>query len=237
MKQTPILFTPENARKVLADEKTQTRRIIKPQPILVNDRTWTWPQDGVPGSKASWAKNLTGKTISLIPAEYCPYGQPCDRLWVRETFWRIEPHPAIGEEYRLPEGTPTGEQLPYWRRRIVFSVAPIIKQPVEGRKFPSIHMPKWACRLWLELTAVRVERLQQISEPDAKAEVCSLQYYGYPHEPAARFKTYRDAFRDLWCRVRKSEDAWIENPWVWALTFKRITPAPAAEAGEERGVT
>ena len=154
MKETGLLFTPENYDKTERGVKTMTRRVIRPQPILVNDRTWTWPCDGIK-SKASWAKNLTGNTISLIPTEHCPFGTVGDRLYVKEG---LERH-GLGMRYRRDKQhmnplTHGGRYTWAWQRDYL----------------SPLHMPKWAARLWLELVEVRVERLGSITEEDARDE-------------------------------------------------------------------
>lgn len=136
----------------------------------------------------------------------CPYGQPGDRLWVREAWQAIdgneralrimtEPHPSRGWiEYAatVPEGH---EPPPRWR--------------------PSIHMPRWASRITLEVTGVRVERLQDISEADATAEGVSA----IPDE--MRRATPRCDFQALWQSIN-GPDSWAANPWVWIVEFRRI---------------
>lgn len=136
----------------------------------------------------------------------CPYGVPGDRLWVRETF---APFSTGGAVYRAdkPRFSPDAHEV------------------VGGSWHPSIHMPRWASRLMLRITDVRVERLQDISEADAKAEgVEPIQC-----EPAslafgtwkARFR-YRDAYRALWDSINGKRAEWSSNPWVWVVAFERL---------------
>lgn len=120
----------------------------------------------------------------------CPYGQPGDRLWVRET-WR-----AWGGTVRHVDYRATTE----------------IPRPADGWK-PSIHMRRADSRIMLEIVAVRVERLQDISEADAKAEGCQADPYDGP--------TYYDHFALLW-RSINGQGSWTTNPWVWVIEFKRV---------------
>ena len=196
MKETGILFTPENYDKTASGVKTQTRRVIKPQPILVNDRTWTWPCDGIK-SKASWAKNLTGKTISLIHAEQCPYGTVGDRLYVKEGLERDE----CGARYRrdkqlVIQKTIGGRYLWQWQRDYL----------------SPLHMPKWAARLWLELTDVRAERVREISYDDEGAEGVTL---------GPNCNDRHSGFIALWESIN-GKGSWDLNPWVWVLSYRRI---------------
>ena len=188
MRETSILFTPGNYEKAARGEKTQTRRIIKPQPMLVNDRTWTWPCDGIQ-SKASWAKDLTGKTISLISSEHCPYGTVGDRLYVKEGLERFQAGICYRQDHvRVdPMLAGGGHYLWQWQRDIL----------------SPLHMPKWAARLWLELTDVRVEQLGSITEADAQAEgVNSVA-----------------AFVELWKSINKT---WEPSLWIWVLDYRKV---------------
>ncbi|HGM6832005.1 TPA: hypothetical protein ACKQCE_000539 [Serratia marcescens] len=135
----------------------------------------------------------------------CPFGQVGDRLWVRETFAAFDAdwkHP--GKPHDLKDGP--------WPN--VVYPASVAKIP-DGTCRPSIHMPRWASRITLEITAVRVERLNDISEEDAKAEgvkagVC----------PGHEHMMHQVAFRELWQSIY-GEESWRANPWVWVIEFKR----------------
>ncbi|MFN3376338.1 MAG: hypothetical protein ACK40S_07290 [Burkholderiaceae bacterium] len=237
MKERPIIFSAPMVRAILAGTKTQTRWVCKPQPIA--DARF------VGGHHLPATKRNPGQEIS-VEAPYvhiaCPYGQRGDRLWVRETwrigswddgcgFWidycdgprkeRLE-CPDVDFAYRLIEQT--GEDL----RKCNF-------QPTNGTMYewapgqsplrwrPSIHMPRWASRITLEVTGVRVERLQDISEADAIAEGCR------PIRPEIVLdglvtRTGRsavDEYRQLWQSIHGPE-SWAANPWVWAIEFKRV---------------
>jgi len=182
MTERPILFTGPNVLKVIAGRKTQTRRIVKPEldpkthsPWLSPDGMWRW---------------MTGVISYGDDERRCPYGVPCDRLWVREA-WRLRSADRT-VAYRA-DCAPHEDE--HWRWK------------------PSIHMPRWASRLTLEITAVSVERIHGISRADAIAE-------GYADEERA---SPTDAFHNAWNALH-GDGAWQRNDWVWALTFRRLTP-------------
>lgn len=202
-KERPILFNGAMVRAILAGQKTQTRRAVK-------------------GVALDWlgSAKFTPEYVASPGNGLCPFGQPGDRLWVREahaTFPTHGQHRADGERWGPWGGLPTtvsedGKQIAYYREGF--------DRCDPGRWRPSIHMPRWACRLVLEITDVRVERLQAISEADALAEgvgaesVEGLTFAGV--ERPAGF-----AFRDLWI---STGGGWDSNPWVWVIEFKRVIP-------------
>lgn len=218
MKDRPILFSGPMIRALLEGRKTQTRRIVKPQPnckphlLVVRDRlSAMW---GVPETHSN----------EVVP---CPYGQPGDLLWVRET-WAMESNLCYQDVYDKP-GNPLGpvrwhgnEEEGRWfdcpRYRAsepeTLLVTPDDESGEKMRWKPSIHMPRWAARLTLELTDVRIERVQDISEEDAQAEGVILR-----PTPVHRFADHRIAFTVLWESIN-GPTAWNLNPWVWALTFR-----------------
>jgi hypothetical protein len=132
--------------------------------------------------------------LSMVPG--CPYGVPGDRLWVRETFC-----PQMNATDRTPFYRSTGDELPSchkWK--------------------PSIFMPRWASRITLEITEVRVQRVQDISEEDAKAEGGG---FIREHPDADETLSDKKLFQFLWESI-SGETSWDANPWVWAITFRRI---------------
>jgi hypothetical protein len=206
MKERPILFSASMVRAILDGTKTQTRRVVKPsrgRPIEflggggLDGPDWNNPECW----GYEWQDSASFVTLKADPMEMhqytypCPYGQPGDRLWVREAFcddWKEE----RGFVYRADGGF-DGEMTDAgckWR--------------------PSIHMPRAASRITLEVTGVRVERLQDISEADAQAEGCADVDY-------SAGRTYRHAYRDLWESIN-GEGAWSLNPWVWVVSFHRM---------------
>ncbi len=187
MKARPILFSTPMVLALLEGRKTQTRRIIKPQPIVKENNWQFYPKS--PFSRA-------GVNIPLNISDMSPYGKVGDLLWVRETasFWIKDGKPEKIMNYRA-DYIPNIEEInaPRWEKQ-------------EWR--PSIHMPRWASRLTLEITAVRVERLLDITQRDAVAEgIKPLQ------GNAIR------GFCDLWKSIN-GESSWATNPWVWVIEFK-----------------
>lgn len=197
MKERPILFGGEMVRAILDGRKTQTRRVVKPAPCGL--------RMGLPYGK--------GRYIT------CPYGQPGDRLWVRETHafvGSIDPgwllYRASGYESECQRH---GFDRPY----------PAVSS-IKWR--PSIHMPRWASRITLEITGVRVERLQEISEDDAKAEGCGLYVPGHGFitqadlaEGYSNYLAPRMGFEFVWTKIN-GPGSWDANPWVWVVEFKRL---------------
>jgi hypothetical protein len=213
VKCRPVIMTAESVRAILRGAKTQTRRVV----------TVPWA-----GSKRCqpyepyWAVE-DGKLLfddGQWREVRCPYGQPSDRLWVREAF-------ALNHSlhYAHNNGRGTGGIL----YRASCDPEPTGKYACVGdRRWRSpIHMPRWASRITLEITDVRVERLQDISEDDARAEGADP----VPCEPAsivfgtykARFR-FRDGFRSAWDSINGKRASWDSNPWVWVLTFRRVEP-------------
>lgn len=205
MTERPILFSAPMVRAILEGRKTMTRRVVK-----ITHRT--------PGL-ALCLEPKVGGPRPLVAAELCPYGQPGDRLWVRET-WGVGSRPDPwggyeGIEYRADQdGLEDDELLPCHK---VKTPDDICLSDYRSGWHPSIHMPRWASRITLEITEVRVERLQEIGEADAMAEGVS----GWVHDE--RCETARDGFRVLWESIHGS-DSWSANPWVWVVEFRRVTP-------------
>ncbi|WP_396615482.1 hypothetical protein ACHZ97_14500 [Lysobacter soli] len=200
MRERPILFSAPMVRAILDGRKTQTRRVVKPFPDLVTD-------DGVPARFTPRDAEL-GRLGAVIT---CPHGQPGDRLWVRET-WAHVPSTA----YRCSTGVQQIDDPTSPGMAAVYAAD--WERSAPGRWRPSIHMPRWACRLLLEVTAVRAERLQDISDDDARSEGCvgghgSIPGYGYS-------ATAGEHFAHVW-RELYGDDSWTANPWVWVIDFKR----------------
>lgn len=184
MADRPILFSGPMVRAILGGRKTQTRRVVKNQPV--QSRT-------DPAVFGWWAED--GCMIPTFDADgdegpVCHYGVPGDRLWVRETFNNDWTDHVI---YRADGGSAVEAgwpREPKWR--------------------PSIFMPRAACRLVLEVTAVRVERLQQIREADVHAEGCQL----------VQGEDARWHYGSLWNSLNaKRGFGWDTNPWVWVIEF------------------
>ncbi len=203
MADRPIIFSAPMVRAILAGTKTQTRRAIKAQPNAVHDGEPYWFIGGyrVWGYRPATAVPLRAGGNPMP----CPYGQRGDRLWVRET------HMDLGACY-IYRAEADAE-----RERAL--VAP-------GQRWrPAIHMPRSASRITLELTAVRVERLQDISAADAVAEWVHLQprLVGYSKEAGCRWAPEDPcyAYCNLWEQIN-GPGSWGANPWVWVLAFGRL---------------
>lgn len=197
MADRPILFSAPMVRALLDGRKTQTRRIIKPRgkhPSLFNDG-WTDSYILDPGNEEWRQKDIPIKLG--------------DRLWVKETH-AIVPRTA----YRMSEGVQQTFRPNDDHDAAVYREGWERSQP--GRWRPSIHMPRWASRLTLTVTEVRVERLQDINEADAKAEGVSDEFTDY--ELYGQSQPYRFGYSALWNEIN-GPGAWDENPWVVAYTF------------------
>ena len=216
MKERPILFSAPTVRAILDGQKTQTRRIVKPQPYITKNEVKCWgpPTDGkkyLPNGPRSATGGVLWSFTDLI-GRYCPYGVPGDRLWVRETW------AAPGwDDSRISEID--------HRASLVYRADDPEKHEDDGTWHPSIHMPRWASRITLEITGVRVERLRNISEEDAIAE-------GVENIAPNQWRDYEDgrtvicpcgSFRTLWTKINGRE-SWDANPWVWVVEFRRLPP-------------
>ena len=164
----------------------------------------------------SGAKTQTRRTVHpmhmSITGELLryPYGEPGDRLWARET-WAHDADSLEMLRALVDDIMPTRDYGPYYRATGAYEGSGL-------RWRPSIHMPRWASRITLEVTDVRVERLQSISEEDALAEgVDPLEWSGGPANADARA-----AFRELWESINGKRAPWATNPWVWAISFRRL---------------
>ncbi|WP_343734584.1 hypothetical protein [Acidovorax sp.] len=217
MKERPILFSGPMVRALRDGSKTQTRRGCKPQPIA--DARF------VGGHRLPATKRSPGQEIS-VEAPYvhiaCPYGQPGDRLAVRETFyalgrWETRYSAKKGrDEWHFVDMTlecgrsyayDTDEDTPM----IVTRRSTVV--PLWWRR-PAIFMPRAASRITLEITSVRVERLQAITRGDAMSEGCPFPNMAEGDDPR---KWYADLWNDL-----NGAGAWDANPWVWAIEFRRL---------------
>ena len=199
-KERPLLMQGDMVRATLADIKTQTRRVIKPQPDLISEG---YPYRHAPDEPEGYDT----ERYKRIP---CPYGQAGDRLWVRER-WRPSARLERFYEIEYPDGT-TREADAGWEGPSP-SLDGAIYQP---RWKPSIHMPRWASRLTLEIVSVRVERVQDITEHDALAE-------GVDTNGGEDWPLY--CFGKLWDRINaKRGFGWAENPWVWVIVYRRLAP-------------
>lgn len=201
MKYRPILFSGPMVRALLDGRKTQTRRVVKaPNSVTAFRHFHEDEWDRMQG-------NVRGDTVR------CPYGQPGDRLWVRETWSdECDHHWVMYRADHRAERRSGGE---------LFDACSADELRTLHVWSPSIHMPRWASRITLEVTGVRVERLQNISEADAMAEGCGmLKPYSdhWQHRDVAK-----EEYRCLWETLHpRMGETWGHNPWVWVVEFKRV---------------
>ncbi|MGZ8220036.1 MAG: hypothetical protein ACXWT0_00160 [Methylobacter sp.] len=221
MKERSILFNTEMVRAILDERKVQTRRVIKPQPTKILKRNpasaslefCKWP--AVQGSFDPDSGYLDRPLL-------CPYGNKNDRLWVRETYQG----PLVSED----------EQSDYYANSDKYRSPKYCEYKADGgatpefmtgdddlvcRWRPSIHMPRWASRIILEITNIRVEKLQDISEEDAEAEGISWLSDSFEHDRTAELLTPSAIYSFLWESINGA-GSWDANPWVWVIDFKRV---------------
>lgn len=247
MRERPILFSSPMVRAILEGRKTQTRRTVKPQPAFDPHREqWSWENKA---GHIAWSGTRPQAAALLGAREICPYGQPGDRLWVRETWrvgaWRDDGRMAFDfaaspELVRTPWCSPAED---VFRQLVEQSDDDCSKagtaMDAEGhwkwehgrspcRWRPSIYMPRWASRLTLEVLSVRVERLQAISEEDAKAEGVEPAPFCKASRPAGL--EHVEAFEDLWDSINADRAPWASNPWVWCVEFRPLAAEAVAEA-------
>ena len=224
MKETGIIMSGDHPQKVLDGTKTMTRRIYGLGKINKNPDDWNVFHCVDHGRPPFW--RFVGKEKSndrpIIDIN-CPYGQVGDRLWVRETHYRWGKWIKNGF-------SKTGKQK--WTfnspdREVCYTDEPPThifpnkaRNTVGWFKRPSIFMPRWASRITLEITEVRVERVQKITEEDAKAEGTSLFI---PSNPYKEYHNHQTSFCYLWDSLNaKRGYGWEVNPWVWVVSFRRF---------------
>lgn len=216
MKERPILFSGPMVRALLDGSKTQTRRIVKDAYGAFWDHAGYAPEIGKDGV-LSWRNKDTNVMAQFAPSPRCPFGIAGDALWVRET-WQSR------GVYVRPEGVKgagTSDAVIEYRAdgvRLVRLHRPIQINSKDWR--PSIFMPRWACRIVLEITSVRVERVASISTLDAIAEGCPWTELEEGNELG--YMPPEEAYRELWDSLNaKRGYGWAKNPWVWVIAFQR----------------
>lgn len=189
-KERGMIFNSEMVRAILSGQKTQTRRVMKPQPVL---------EDAFVGgiTKPTWIYKGTATPSGWIMHNMCPFGAVGDLIWVRETHHLDQ----YGYTYKADR-----DWIKDMRENGAFGC--------DEKWTPSMHMKRCASRILLEITNVRVERLNDISEEDAKAE-------GAPTECCVIGDKHFLGFRSLWKSIY-GEESWKANPWVWCISFKRV---------------
>jgi len=212
MKERPILFSPEMVQAIFDGRKRQTRRIVKFSKVegFDNHDIWKSVQQALDGSWIFWS---TSKVPDLQPYERggykCPYGRSGDILWVREK-WNAQ---NMNDQWwhEVPR-----EDRPLWNWAWTNPVRPAY-DALPPRWLPSIHMPKDACRLVLEIVGVRVERVQEITPEDAQAEGC---FSDKTIEIAGQWSIVT-MFKNLWNSINSTKGKrWEDTPWVWVIEFK-----------------
>ena len=211
MKERGIIFNSEMVRAILDGRKTQTRRIVKN----------VMPDNGMWLKKPT--KTRSGTTTHVLDApkyNLCPLGKAGDHLWVRETWMPDAPRDGTWgdvEFYGCKDSQLS--MIPEHFRKSEYCIH---RASWDGDELvgwtPSIHMPRWASRITLEITDVRVERLNDISNDDAKSEGC---WYGRGGGTPDKALTPSDQFPTLWEEIY-GDGSWSSNPWLWVIEFKRI---------------
>jgi hypothetical protein len=226
MKETGILMSGPMVRATLDDLKNQTRRPMNPQPPdWINEFGYTmFTPPGYISGRGFW-KGVPGDEGPAEKFFKCPFGMPGDRLWVRET-WRVNAYMGVGPNHKVNIGYRAGGIPKLFKRPLpeneLFEKIPDTHRSMEAWK-PSIHMPRWASRLTLEIVKIRVERIQDISDADICAELGLLtEFPGPGPEPYKR--DLRSSFSFLWDSIyAKRGFGWDTNHWVWVIEFKKIT--------------
>jgi hypothetical protein len=234
MKERPILFSAPMVRAILAGRKTQTRRVAGLDAINAEPDRFEYL--GVVSGPGEPHYAFSDKKSGAQTLVRCRSGQPGDRLWVREAWkyadWSEDGDPWIAyaaggedlmcrsfdEEWNLRLGD-------IWAGLSDPDNYYIDGRAADRRWRPSIHMPRWASRITLDVTGVRVERLQDISADDAKAEGISEFIGGWwcEHDDAEQIAgmTPQEGYRHLWERIN-GPGSWDANPWVWVVSFRRF---------------
>lgn len=218
MKERPILFSGQMVRAILEDRKTQTRRVVKPQPVFV-------AEPSVP------FKTKDADPNGIIR---CPYGKPGDLLTVKENAWMW-----CAKVVSPTEKTRTGKPkvawcecrdvMPVYLQEKPSHIPPGKSERVGNLEYcwhrkPGRFLPAWASRITLELTAVRIDRLQEIGDADAIAEGVDVKMDAVMVAAQCRGKAGTAAqleFWHLWKSINGA-DSWDANPWVWVLEFRRV---------------
>ena len=212
-----LLFTDQMSRALRAGRKTQTRRLIKLREFQRSDTpgyAWTWRN-----RRGCWED-----VYDVDLAEHCPYGKPGDVLFVREGVIQIGfERTGRNGQYKWPKFDDEAKARRWFDKNCLYAADlsqddPMWDEP-HGR-LNKLFMPQWAARTFVELTEIRVQRLNEITEEDAQAE-------GPTPMNAGDFgmETWRSAFRNLWISIH-GHGSWEQNPWLWALSFRVTSNQP-----------
>lgn len=200
MTDRPILFSAPMVRALIEGRKTQTRRVLKPQPDMAKISQPCHPEPRGAG-RWVWMARDDSPGYSFATADFVVRFAVGDRLWVRET-WRTAPE---------HDGLKPADISVHAPMLFMAGTGVTFPSPLWGKARPAIHMPRWASRLTLTVTDVRAQRLQDISEDDARAE-------GAPRFDSSLGRGFRPGFQSVWEQINGA-GSWDANPWVAALTF------------------
>lgn len=201
-KERPILFSAPMVRAILDGRKTQTRRVCKP--------IMAWEKQDVREARfwnGGWHEFFIGSDIPYAKL-VCRHGRRGDRLWVRETWKSIRMH-----DHLSPRDIPVGADIQY----------PATYDGWDSKRRSPLHMPRWASRITLEITDIRVERLQDIRQDGAKAEGATPKLPRILGDDYIFRDDYTGGFIDLWKSINGA-GSWDLNPFVWVIGFERVTP-------------
>jgi hypothetical protein len=207
----PMLYSGRMVRAIREGRKTQTRRMLNPQPPT-DDVTFGWYEPTITNRRG---QEVVGSEIFGCydnNGEWglaCPYGGPGDQLWVRESCY-LRPERT---NRMLREGADTWPPVMY--RADMTDIDVEWCREHGWKPTPSIHMPRWASRLTLEIISVRAHRLHEITDDEIRAE-------GITDGDSIHWGSYRRAFIDLWDSINRKRCPWKSNPWVWAVEFRKV---------------
>lgn len=239
MRERPILFSGPMVRAILAGQKTQTRRVVKPQPEGVEGATFVEDRGLFHPCRDELCR---GALDQIGPPVRCPYGAPGDRLWVRETWAEGAGNDSRALIAYRADGTARAALYEGDGEGDFSHVGEPVVPPAEVARWrPAIYMRRGACRLVLEVTSVRVERLQDISPTDIAAEGAVARSHddrNLGRCPVSAFdeRLYPD-LRSLWAagwdaiNGKRDGASWSANPWVWVVGFKRAALAADEKEG------
>ena len=224
MKERAIIFSAPMVRAILEGRKTQTRRVLKSQPGCVHDGEPYW---AVGGYRVWSYRGITDVLrMGTVNPQRCPFGTVGERLWVRETWG---PCRGVGDSHPIAIADATYACFPDGSQKFKSGEychhgSPVTGSWPTGYKWrPSIHMPRWASRITLEIAGVKVERLNEITGSDCANEgICgqigSPRSYGVVTESFAR-----EQFQRIWESIN-GPGSWDANPWVWVIEFRLTEP-------------